>query len=192
MSTTDPRVAVSADVRLFVAVEPGAEAIDAVRALPRPPIDGVRWADERMWHVTLRFLGELPDPGPVVSAIDAVDLGPPVYARLGARTRRLNPNVLVVPVGGLDDLAARVRAATADLGQPPDDRRFDGHLTIARRRRRGGKLPTGAPIDVAVRIDEVLLFSSRLSERGPAHEVVRRWPLRDGTAPPDPGVPSGR
>ena len=179
-------------MRLFVAVELGGRAVEHVRALPRRSIPGVRWSAERTWHVTLRFLGELPSTEPVEEALDAADLGLAVEARLGPRTRRLNPNVLVVPVTGVDDLAARVRVATADLGLPLGEKGFDAHLTIARRRRRGARLPAGEPIDAAFPVDEVVLFSSTLSRGGPTHEVVRRWPLRRETPASSAGVPSER
>ena len=179
-------------MRLFVAVELDGGAIERVRALPRPSVPGVRWTAEPTWHVTLRFLGELPSVDPVEAALDAIDLGPTLQARLGPRTRRLNPNVLVVPVAGVDDLGARVRAATAELGEPLGPKPFDAHLTIARRRRRGARMPTGEPIDARFAVDEVVLFSSTLSRDGPTHEVVRRWPLQRGTPAPSTGVPSDR
>jgi RNA 2',3'-cyclic 3'-phosphodiesterase len=177
-------------VRLFIAVEPGPAAIEAIRALPRPARDGVRWSHESTWHITLRFLGELPGAEPVVAALGGTDLGPAVDVRLGPRTRRLNPNVLVVPAVGLEDLAGRVRLATADLGLPLGDKPFDGHLTIARRRRRGARIPAGEPIDAAFRADEVILFSSTLAEAGPSHDILRRWVLPDETPPGSAGVPS--
>ncbi|HEU5083345.1 MAG TPA: RNA 2',3'-cyclic phosphodiesterase [Acidimicrobiales bacterium] len=179
-------------MRLFVAVELGVGAIERVRALPRPSVPGVRWTAEPTWHVTLRFLGELPGAEPVQAALDGADLGSTLEARLGPRTRRLNPNVLVVPVTGVDDLAARVRAATAELGEPLGPKPFDAHLTIARRRRRGGRLPAGEPVDMAFPVDEVVLFSSTLSRDGPTHEVVHRWPLRREAAASGAGVPSDR
>jgi len=175
-----------------VAVELGAGAVDHVRALPRPRLPGVRWSAETTWHVTLRFLGDLPTADPVVAALDAAALGPAVEGRLGPRTRRLNPDVLVVPAAGVDDLAGRVRAATAELGDPLGRKPFDGHLTLARRRRRGAPLPTGEAIDVSFPVEEVLLFSSTLGRSGPTHEVVHRWSLPRQTPPAEPGVRSDR
>lgn len=164
-------------VRLFVAVEPSVEAVEALRALPRPEVAGLRWTREPTWHVTLRFLGELADPQAVVAAVADSDLGPAVRARLGPATTWLSRKVLVVPVSGLEDLAARVRTATADIGQAPDDRGFDGHLTLARRRSSGGAEPASVPIDVGFSVGEVVLFSSTLSSTGATHEVLHRWEL---------------
>lgn len=167
-------------MRLFIGVEPPRAAIEQIRALPRPIQPGVRWSDERTWHITLRFLGELPTSAPVVAALDGTDLGPPTEVRLGPRTRRLNANVLVLPAAGLDDLAERVRAATSDLGEPLGPKPFDGHLTIARRRRSHARLPAGDPVEASFVANEVVLFSSVLSKEGAQHEAVRRWRLGGG------------
>mgnify|MGYP002063702689 CR=1 FL=1 len=58
-------------------------------------------------------------------------------ARLGPAVERFGDRVLAVPVRGLDELAAAVRRATDGIGEG-SDRRFRGHLTIAR-------MPRGTP-----------------------------------------------
>ena len=59
---------------------------------------------------------------------------PTATAVLGPAVRRLGPSALVVPVAGLDGLAAAVGDATAGVGLPPGPRSFTGHLTLARLR----------------------------------------------------------
>lgn len=122
-------------MRLFVAVRPPAEVVDALRALPRPPRRGLRWTSPSQWHVTLRFLGEVDDPAGVASAVATVPhrtrAGRPV-AQLGSETAWFaGRRVLQVPVAGLDDLAAGVAGATASFG-PEGGPAFTGHLTLAR------------------------------------------------------------
>lgn len=176
-------VAGSHGVRLFIAITPPRHAIEQIRALPRPAQPGVRWTDERTWHITLRFLGELPEPEPVVAVLERTDLGPPIEVHLGPQTRQLNANVLVVPATGLEDLAERVRVATSELGEPLGTKPFDGHLTIARRRRRRhARLAAGDPVDACFVADEVILFSSVLSKEGAEHEAVARWRLGEDEA----------
>lgn len=127
-------------MRLFVAVWPSAEVRRHLRAIDRPDLDGVRWTPEERWHITLRFLGEVDDAAPVVEAVTAARAGVvPPMAELGERVEQLGA-VAAVPVAGLDDLAATVIAATAPMGQPPDDRPFHGHVTVARARGRA-RLP---------------------------------------------------
>jgi len=125
-----------------MATWPSAEVRRRLAGIDRPALDGVRWTPPERWHVTLRFLGEVEDPAPVVEAVAAAvrPLAPPT-AVLGDRVERLGP-VAVVPVAGLDDLASAVIDATAHLGQPPDHT-FVGHVTMARARGRA-RLPAGA------------------------------------------------
>jgi len=176
-------------VRLFVAVQPPDDVLAAVAALPRPERPDVRWTSRDQWHVTLRFLGEVDDPAPVAAALDTAPL-PPAEAVLGPEVAALGRHVVCVPVAGLDALAAGVVAATASFGDPPDDRPFHGHLTLARiGRRRGGSggasgrsaaRPgdlTGAPFDHRFPVDAVRLIHSRLGPGGARYEDLHIRPL---------------
>jgi 2'-5' RNA ligase len=90
---------------------------------------------------------------------------------------RLGATVLCLPVGGLDALAGAVVAATADLGQPPEDRPFRGHLTVARARRGGLR---GLPrLALAARwpVTELTLVASTLGREGARYEVLERFEL---------------
>lgn len=154
-------------MRLFVAVRPPEEVLDQLAALPRSDAAGLRWTTRDQWHVTLRFLGNVDDPGPVVAALhDAVRPLSPVDATLGPRAGMLGRGVVQLPVAGLDGIAAAVIAATAAFGDPPDARRFKGHLTLARTKSR---LRDAAALDVSGRwtVDHVELIRSHLG-RGPA------------------------
>ena len=106
--------------------------------MPRPAADGLRWAKPERLHVTLRFLGQC-DEAEVRDALAAADL-PAAAATLGPRVERLGRGVLMVPVEGLDDLAAAVEAAIAPLDLPPPGHPFTGHMTVARFK---GKPPPG-------------------------------------------------
>src|SRR5438477_4822491 len=109
------------DVRLFVAVWPPAEAVDAVAALARPPVDGLRWTTPDQWHVTLRFIGSVDDPAPVIAALRGpVAALSPASVRMGPVLGRFGRRVLHVPVDGLVDVAGTVNEATAPFGQAPD------------------------------------------------------------------------
>src|SRR5262245_7449378 len=116
--------------RLFVAVWPPDDVLELVQALPREERPGVRWTTRDPWHVTLRFLGAA-DVAEAVAALRLVDTAT-VEAVLGPRPRRLGASVLVMPVAGLDDIATAVLSATAEIGRPPENRRFHGHVTLAR------------------------------------------------------------
>jgi 2'-5' RNA ligase len=160
--------------RLFVAVWPPAAVVDELAPLAqgRP---GVRPVAARHLHVTLRFLGDA-DAGAVGARLDAVTFEA-ATAVLGPAVRRLGQGALVVPVRGLDTLAAAVIEATSDIGEPAGP--FRGHLTLGRFRRGTRRDPLlGLRVGGEFRVDEVLLIDSTLGQGGPEYAVVGRWPAR--------------
>lgn len=166
--------------RLFVAVWPPGDVLDLVAALPRPPAPGLRWTGREHWHVTLRFLGPVPDVEPVAEALAALPPVGPRAAVLGPATGRFGQRILHVPVGGLDDVANATVAATAHLGKPPEDRAFHGHLTLARVAKHAQvdlRPLVGMPVDAGWTVDAVCLVESRLSPAGARYEVVEHVPL---------------
>jgi 2'-5' RNA ligase len=180
-----------ASMRLFVAVWPPADVAAQVAGLRRPDVAGLRWTSPDQWHVTLRFLGSVPDGdvAAVVGALDAALSGPEVtgsepaagstVAVAGPAVGRFGDRVLHIPVTGLDVLAELVVAATGRYGEAPDDRPFHGHLTLARARGRSLDLRalTGAPFDARWAVREVTLVRSTTAPTGARYEVLGRWPV---------------
>jgi RNA 2',3'-cyclic 3'-phosphodiesterase len=162
--------------RLFVAVVPPAAVLDRVASLPRPEVEGLRWTSRDQWHVTLRFLGRVTDVDAVTAALQPVSLVR-CEARLGPEVGRFGRRVLHVPVAGLDDLAAAVVATTSALGEPPEDRPFAAHITLARARARRGidlRALTGEPVAGEWPVDDVCLIESRLHPHGARYETLLR------------------
>ena len=170
-------------MRLFVAAEVPDEVRDAVAAIERPEGSDVRWTDPSSWHVTLRFLGELDDAESATAALDRVAAAA-ATATVGPTPERLGPTAVVLPVDGLDAVAAAVAVAFAGL---PGDvageegRRFTGHLTLGRLRRQGRWPAGGAGVlwgPVRWRVGSVALVRSHLRAGAPArYEVLARQPL---------------
>ena len=104
--------------RLFVAVWPPDDVLDRLAALPRPDVKGLRWTHREQWHVTLRFLGSVPDVAPVVAALGRLEVTGS-QAGLGPAVDRFGHRVLHVPVTGLADLAGAVERATPTWARPP-------------------------------------------------------------------------
>jgi 2'-5' RNA ligase len=153
-------------MRLFVAVDPPAGAVPGVR---NP-------------HVTLRFLGDIDDDvvDEVAAALRAGLAGvEPCEAELGTRARRLGRGAVVVPVSGLEDLAAAVDRAVGRFGG--QDRPFVGHLTLGRGRKATDvvSVPTTA---VRWRVGEVALLRSELGkgDGGSARHTVVAVVALDG------------
>jgi len=175
--------------RLFVAVRPPPDLLDRIEALPRPDVAGLRWTGRRHWHVTLRFLGPVPEVDPVVEALGAAAglLAGTTEAVLGPAVGRFGSRVLHVPVSGLERVSTAVVAATADIGHPPDDRPFRGHVTLARAAGRRASVDlrplTGTPVTGRWPVDEICLVRSDLSPAGARYEVVATFGL-PGDGPP--------
>jgi 2'-5' RNA ligase len=155
-------------------VWPPDDVLDMLDGLSRPALPGVRWTGRAQWHVTLRFLGDA-DVDAVSAALAGVRVAA-TEAGLAPRTQRLSRGVLSVPVSGLEDVAAAVVAATAELGRPPDHRTFRGHITLARVEGRAKPPLT----DVPARSWTVATFALVRSHLGggPArYETVATWPV---------------
>lgn len=159
--------------RLFVAVWPPDDLAAELTALQRKDQRGVRFVRPENCHVTLRFLGEA-DPDEVIDALDAATFAP-ARARVGPGIDIVSDHALVVPVHGLEVLAAEVAARTGHLGDPPR-KRFVGHLTLARLKR-GATMPAaiGAFMSAEFNVDEIALVQSRLDPDGARYETLQTW-----------------
>ncbi len=155
--------------RLFVAAWPDADTVERLRALDRPDEPGVRWVPEVNLHVTLRFLGDV-DPAAVSHRLAHARL-PKVTALLGPALERLDRRQLVVPVEGVDALAAAVRSATAEIGDH-DPRPFRGHLTLARTRRDASTEMIGAALTAAFEVGAIALVASELQPTGAVYTTL--------------------
>jgi RNA 2',3'-cyclic 3'-phosphodiesterase len=156
--------------------------VTALARLPRPAVAGIRWTKPEQWHVTLRFLGQVGEGD--VDALSAALAGvaarqPQVHALVGPHVDRFGRGILMVPVSGLDALAADTVGSTASFGEPPDPRPFRGHLTMARAARgRGDVRPlAGAPTSCSWPVDELTLVRSTTSPTGASYDVIGRWSL---------------
>ncbi|MDP9071484.1 MAG: hypothetical protein M3N68_09425 [Actinomycetota bacterium] len=160
--------------------------VQALADLPRPDVAGLRWTEPHQWHVTLRFLGQV-DAAVAGEAFRGIEppAGEPVAA-LGPATGRFGSRVLHAPVGGLEGLAAATVAATVGVGQPPPERSFTGHVTLARARRpRGVDLRplAGIPVAGGWVVRQLTLVASRPGgATGARYDVIETLALGSGGA----------
>lgn len=162
--------------RLFVAVVPPDDVLDQIAELGRPEEPGVRYTTRGQWHVTLRFLGES-EEAEAEAALEQVT-GLPAEVTLGPEVRPLGRTVVVVPARGLAGVAAAVVEATRSVGEPPDPRPFDGHLTVARLEQRRACRILGRPFSDRFIADEVRLIRSRLGSDRAHYEPIATYELR--------------
>jgi 2'-5' RNA ligase len=191
-------------VRLFVAIVPPPSAlaelgaaVDQLRARadsqPLPVNQQLRWTSSEQWHLTLAFLGEVDD---VVVAklrprLERAAARHPAQrlaiagggAFPSARNARILWAGLRADNRALSGLAGSVAAAARRAGAPsPDeDRRFKGHLTLARCRDAADLSHlTTALADFAGQewtADSVRLVRSYLSAGPSRYETAGAWPL---------------
>lgn len=162
-----------------------------MRGLPGAP----RWSAPERWHLTLLFLGAVPEDcvGPLgTAAAPAVAAAPPMALRLagGGRFGSLRrPQVawagLDGDVGPLVELAVRLADAARGLRLPVEDRPFRPHLTLGRWRPRD-------PADGALTerlagyrgpgwaVTEVRLWESHLGPK-PTYETLASWAVTTRT-----------
>jgi 2'-5' RNA ligase len=142
-------------LRTFFALEIGDEARRAAAALVErlradPGCAAVRWGRPEAFHVTLRFLGPTPEERvpALVEAVRRETAGIAPFAlalgALGAFPDERRPRVVFVavePHAPVAALAAAVERGTVAAGFAPEQRSFNGHLTLGRVR---GRRPEGA------------------------------------------------
>lgn len=173
-------------MRLFVGLPvPPSPAFDAVAAeLERE--ERARVVPSGSWHVTLRFMGEVLDPQPVAAALGVALQGRPaipcVVEGVGTFPDGFPPHKKAriawagVRAPGVEALAATVQQATARFGEPPEERPFVAHVTLAR-------LPRPADLRRFVSrhegtlfsqgtLDRVVLFRSVPGPGGTRHEAL--------------------
>ncbi len=184
-------------MRLFVAInlpeEERARLEQEVRALRGARLP-VRWVAADALHLTLKFLGEVPDArvGEIEHALKEV-AGAFAPFRLelrglGAFPNPRSPRVVWVGVHApaeLGRLAGAVEEAMAGLGFPRENRPFSPHLTLGRAERDarpGDFRPLAALAErftfrAEVEARSADLMRSHLSPRGARYERILAAPL---------------
>jgi 2'-5' RNA ligase len=170
------------------------ELVGRVRAEVAAGEREVRWVRLDGLHVTLRFLGPTLEPR-IPAAIAAVRATAAAHAPFvaaldgaGAFPGLVRPRALWLGIGegssGLASLADRLGQELAARAWPADERRFRGHLTLARSDgvasgSRTAELLVAAARDMVVRwtVERIVLFES-ITGGGPARYVpLETFPL---------------
>jgi len=194
-------------MRCFVAVDVPPDVRARVAALTArlrgaAPRADVRWSNAEALHVTLKFLGEIPDvrvplvEGALATVAAAHAPLTLVAAGAGGFPGPARPRVVYVGILGQVDaltrLAGAVDGALEALGFPGERRAFRGHLTVGRVRTPRGSEGLAAALRAEEgaaagtwTADELVLYHSRLRPSGAVHEAVARLPLA-GRGPRDP------
>jgi 2'-5' RNA ligase len=180
---------------LFFAVELPPEVQASLgRVRPSAPwASDYRWVEPSLMHVTLAFLGDQP-----ASALDTLKqvasaaaqqtrTGTLALGPLGRFGGARAPRVLWVGLAGdlhaLNGAQAQLASGLRGAGFHLEDRPFQPHITLARRRASAPPGPPPAwppsiPPSARFRMDHVTLFESRLSPAGAHYTPLDEFPLR--------------
>jgi 2'-5' RNA ligase len=195
-------------LRTFAAFEIDADQKEAIgrfaeQMRARPGGSDLRWVRPENLHMTVRFFGgldrkQLAKARTAISGLDGnwdkleLRLG-----RLGAFPSMRRPQVLWLgiedPESRLANLAAEVDRAIRLVGFGPADKKFIGHLTLARvgKRRRAPdmeQLTAGLTLpDCALTICAITLFWSDLQREGPRYTPLEIAHPRSGSVSAGPG-----
>ena len=191
--------------RTFCAIELPAELSSPVtehikQLRTEVPQISASWNRDGKFHITLKFLGEIPQ-SQVKDVSEAADRAVEetvrfkmVVEQAGVFPKHGSPRILWIGItdseGQLPRLQARLDDECAKRGFAKEDRPFHPHLTLARLRR-----PEGARTlalkhkelgfgPVEVNVSELLVFRSELGQEGSKYTVISRHPL----SPVMPGV----
>ena len=189
------------NLRLFVAIAVPEEIKARLAALQRKWRErlggaSVSWTRPENFHLTLRFLGDVPSnrlddlTGALAGAAAPQAPLKLSVAGLGCFPNSRRPRVLWVGIcdeaGGLAELARRIVVATDSFSCLPAQERFAGHLTLARVRRIGGNSSssidgfigeTAARAVGSWRAETVELIRSELHPAGSRYTTLARLPL---------------
>ena len=123
-------------MRLFVAIELSPALRGALTelqaALRRENVRGSYTPAENL-HLTLAFLGEVPEAEPVLEAMETVDFAPFPLRLEGVGCFGDLFWAGVTESEALAACARRLRRALAEAGLPYDRKRFSPHITLLRR-----------------------------------------------------------
>jgi 2'-5' RNA ligase len=155
-------------LRLFFALWPPREAAQALHAWAAEAqgVTGGRVVHAESIHLTLAFLGEVPDPSAAIAAAQSVRIVAHMLVLEQARYWRHNQIVWVGPRA--ED--PRTLAIAAPLRT--EKRPFATHVTLLRKAR-AATLPEFRPVRWPV--EEFVLVRSKLSARGAEYEVLERF-----------------
>ena len=169
-----------------------AAARNAQDALKGRSGGGFRWARPEQIHLTLNFLGDIPEgiipqlcPA-VATAVAGLPAFPLGTAEYGAFPDSAHARIVWLgiedPTKGLPPLLTALDAALRPFALHWEERPFVAHLTLGRHRTAGADLgpafrSAGRPCATTHLLDAVALYRSTLAPSGPVHVRLALAPL---------------
>ena len=168
--------------RLFVAIDLP-ESTRQLLADLDPRVRGVHWTDPAQMHLTLSFLGDVPDESDSAlrEKLGVIEFGAfflPIVG-VGTFSAKGAPKIIWIGVGKahphLFQIHKRVQEAALAAGLDPELRPWHPHVTLARCRDVSAQslrkfLQSNAEFDAGlIHVEDFHLYSSNLTPAGPIH-----------------------
>lgn len=187
--------------RTFIALPvpaPLGEKLKRLQSLLAPEVPAARWTSTEPFHMTLAFLGDVPDNDLNTVCKAAAEASLPFSSfelrleGVGAFPNPARPRVLWAGLTAADlapllELQKAIVKAVTRVGYRPDDQRFTPHVTLGRIRadRRAQDSPNLTNLlpryltwsAGTFVVSEVLTFASTLTPEGPVYAQLARSPL---------------
>lgn len=187
--------------RTFVALPvPSAlgEQLTRLQCLLAPKVPSARWSSSLPFHMTLAFLGDVPDNDLNTVCKSVAQASQPFSCfelrleGVGAFPSPARPRVIWCGLTAADlkplfELRKTIVKGLTDAGYRPDDQRFTPHVTLGRiRSNQRGQVPVDLTNMLQPYITwragtfvvgEVITFASTLTPEGPAYVQLVRAPL---------------
>lgn len=177
-------------MRLFIALDLPEDVKERLQRLKRGA-EGVRWLPPEQLHLTLLFLGDVPDEALTAICRGLAAISTASFelrlAKTGCFPGRSRPRVLWVAPDhqpALHGLAARIRETVLACGIQLEQRGFSPHVTVARIKE-NRPCETARFLDahvqelsLAFEVREFILFQSTLTAQGALHRDLLRIPLK--------------
>lgn len=183
-------------IRLFTAIEVPEDLHPALCAM-QAGLPGAQWVPPENFHITLRFIGEVPEPAfdEIAEALwqiqaSGFSLKLSGVDKFGGESKKSKARSVFASVkdeGGLVRLAKKIDATLQSIGLEPDHRKFRPHVTLGRLKdtppsRLGPYITDHAMFSTRLfNIAEFVLFSSQLSASAPLYEPLARFALTGPT-----------
>lgn len=178
-------------IRLFVGIQIPAELRQRM-AMLATPIDGARWVPEENLHITVRFIGDIPEDVAEDLAAALHGVKAPAFqvaiAGAGHFETRKRVRALWLDIERNEALQAlhdRVDGTLVRSGLAPEGRRYKPHVTLARLKEarpatvRDWLAANGMFRAVPFLADKFVLFSSHLGRKGSIYTPEMEFPLID-------------
>lgn len=188
-------------MRTFIAVElpteiqrKMAETIEILKSAQA----GVKWVEEKNLHLTLKFLGDVPEQkiGSLASVVDQAvkDVGPfpATIEGTGAFPDERKPRVVWIGTGeGSQEFIKLANSLEENLVPQgfgkAEEREFTPHITIGRVKVRKGFPALTQKLKEAkgskfgrVQVDHLTIMKSTLTPKGPIYEAIKKINLKEG------------